>query len=163
VVTVHALDNTSWGFPSNCFVCEPGNQSGLRIPFRFDDEEQAVRAEFTLAEAFSGAPSYAHGGIVLAVLDEAMAWAAIAVTGCFAMTRTTSATFVRPVRIGRPHQVEARVVAAPGAGAEEEGWLDMAAEVQTARGRPCARASARFVRLSPRQASAAVGRGPGAR
>ena len=69
------LRNDAWQFRSNCFVCEPSNTAGLAIPFFHDDEAGTVVADFTLDERFSGAPHYVHGGVALAVLDEAMAWA----------------------------------------------------------------------------------------
>ncbi len=72
------LENARWGFESNCFVCEPRNDAGLRIPFFHDEASATVTATFTLDDRFSGAPSYLHGGVLLAVLDEAMAWATIA-------------------------------------------------------------------------------------
>ena len=99
---VRLLENSAWGFDSNCFVCEPANQRGLRIPFAYDDESQLVTAEFTLGPEFSGVPRYVHGGVVLAILDEAMAWAAIAVAGRFAVVHQTATTFDRPVKVGSP-------------------------------------------------------------
>ena len=51
------LHNETWGFDSNCFVCEPKNQLGLRIPFHHDEERDIVVAEFTLDNTFSGAPT----------------------------------------------------------------------------------------------------------
>ena len=78
-MTLHRLHNEAWGFETNCFVCEPKNQAGLQIPFFHDDERSVVTAEFELSDAYSGAPSLVHGGVTLAVLDEAMAWACIAV------------------------------------------------------------------------------------
>src|SRR3954454_15176547 len=66
-VARHRLHNETWGFDSNCFVCEPRNDAGLRIPFDHDDETDTVVAEFTLDDAFSGAPSYVHGGVTLAI------------------------------------------------------------------------------------------------
>src|SRR5699024_8543549 len=83
---VQALTNDQWGFESNCFVCEARNDAGLRIPFFHDEDTGTVTATFTLDDRFSGAPSYVHGGLLLAVLDEAMAWAAIAVAHRWAMT-----------------------------------------------------------------------------
>ena len=151
-MTRHRLENAAWGFASRCFVCEPANAAGLRIPFFHDDEAGTVVAEFTLDGAFSGTPNYVHGGVVLAVLDEAMAWATIALAGTFALTRTTSATFVRPVAVGRPHRVEARV-----AGRGADGTLETTAVVTDAAGRPCAEAGARFVPMTRAQAEAAVG------
>ena len=55
------LTNEQWGFSSNCFVCEPTNGAGLRIPFFHDTERDVVTAEFDLTDAFSGTPSYVHG------------------------------------------------------------------------------------------------------
>lgn len=107
---MYELDNSQWGFESNCFVCERTNERGLRIPFAYNPERDVVTAAFTLDGAFSGAPRYGHGGVVLAIIDEAMAWATIAVAHRFAVTRDTTARFERPVLIDKPHRVEARVI-----------------------------------------------------
>jgi uncharacterized protein (TIGR00369 family) len=104
------LHNEDWGFETNCFVCEPQNQSGLRIPFFHDTERSLVVADFELGDAFSGAPTLVHGGVSLAILDEAMAWACIAIGRQWAVTTETSARFLRPVRIGSRYTVEAAVV-----------------------------------------------------
>ena len=85
----------------------------MRIPFFHDDESDSVVAEFTLDESFSGAPSYVHGGVTLAVLDEAQAWATIAVCGKFAVTVETTTRFHRPVHVGRTFTVEATVTGQP--------------------------------------------------
>src|ERR1700704_4167757 len=103
------LHNEDWGFDSNCFVCEPRNDGGLQIPFHHDIERKAVVATFSLGDRFSGAPSYVHGGITLAVLDEAMAWATIAIGGKFALTAETSTRFLRPVLVGKRYSVEAHI------------------------------------------------------
>ncbi|NNE11176.1 MAG: PaaI family thioesterase [Ilumatobacter sp.] len=60
--------------------------------------------------AFSGAPTLVHGGVTLAILDEAMAWACIAIGRQWAVTSETTTRFHRAVRIGRPYRVEAEVV-----------------------------------------------------
>ena len=153
-MTVHKLDNSAWGFESNCFVCEPKNEQGLRIPFTYDDETGLVEAEFTLDNAFSGAPTYAHGGVTLAILDEAMAWAAIAAAKAFAMTQTTTTNFVRPVKIGRTYRVAARIDGRDDAG------LDISAVVVNERDKPCAESKARFVHLTTDQATEALGTTP---
>ena len=151
-MTLHRLDNRTWGFESRCFVCDPANEAGLRLPFFHDDEAGAVVGDFTLDDRFSGTPKYVHGGVTLAVLDEAMAWAAIALAGSFAVTRTTSATFVRPVQVGRPYHVEARIT-----GRNDDASLAMAATVSDASGRPCVRAVADFVPLGAARVEAAIG------
>ena len=67
------LENSRWGFESNCFVCEAANPAGLGLEFYVDTDDDAVVVEFPLDQRFSDAPSYVHGGLVLAVMDEAMA------------------------------------------------------------------------------------------
>lgn len=105
----HRLHNDDWGFETNCFVCDPTNESGLRIPFFHDDELDAVVAEFELADEFSGAPTLVHGGVTLAVMDEAMAWACIAIGRRWAVTTETTTRFHRAVRVGSRYRVEARI------------------------------------------------------
>ncbi|HET7487323.1 MAG TPA: PaaI family thioesterase [Acidimicrobiales bacterium] len=142
----------SWQFQSNCFVCEPSNATGLAIPFFHDDEAAAVVADFTLDERFSGAPHYVHGGVALAVLDEAMAWGAIALGGSFALTVSTRARFVRPVRVGEPHRVEARLTRKTA-----RGTFDLAAVLLDAGRKPCVRARSQFAPMNGAQAGDAIG------
>lgn len=104
------LHNNDWGFETNCFVCEPTNADGLQIPFFHDSERSIVTAEFELSDAFSGAPTLVHGGVTLAVLDEAMAWACIAIGRQWAVTTETTTRFDRAVRVGSRYRVEAEVV-----------------------------------------------------
>ena len=149
---MQALTNDRWGFESNCFVCERRNDAGLRIPFFHDDQAGVVTATFTLDERFSGAPSYVHGGLLLAVLDEAMAWAAIAVAHRWAMTGETTTRFEHPVRVGRSHTVTARITEPP---TEGTATLAAAAEITDAEDRTCDTSSATFVVLGEAQALAA--------
>ncbi len=144
------LENSRWGFESSCFVCEDSNDAGLRIPFFHDRAQGEVVATVELDSRFSGAPTYVHGGVVLAVLDEAMAWATIAEAGCFAVTKETTTSFARPVRVGGAYEVRARVVA-------EEPELRCEAEVRDEAGKRCASAAATFVALGPAQAVDAIG------
>jgi len=150
---VRALTNRQWGFESNCFVCEPSNESGLRIPFFHDEQTEQVQAAFSLGAEYSGAPSYIHGGIVLAIMDEAMAWATIALAHRFAVTAETNATFSRPLRVGRRYRVSAQIVST----ADDRDRILTRAEVVDDRDRLCAAAEARFTPLGPAQAADAVG------
>lgn len=143
------LDNSRWGFESNCFVCEAANPAGLGIEFFAADD--AVVADFSLDQRFSGAPSYVHGGVVLAVLDEAMAWATIALAGSFAVTKETTTRFRAPVHVDGAYRVRAQVE-------QDEGdELRCRAEVTDRDGVLCATARATFVPLGPAQAVEAVG------
>lgn len=150
-MALRPLDNRSWGFESSCFVCDPDNPAGLRIAFVHDEEAELVQAELTLGPELSGAPRFVHGGVVLSVLDEAMAWAAIAVAGRFAVVAETSTRFSHGVRVGEPHRVEARV------GKATDRLVEAEAEMLDAGGRRCARAQARLVVLSDSTARAAIG------
>lgn len=145
------LDNARWGFESNCFVCEPSNEHGLRIPFFHDEERSVVTATFALEDRFSGAPTWVHGGVVLAVLDEAMAWATIALAGRFAATRETSATFERALLVGRRYTVDATV------GAVGDETIETDATIADEKGRPCTTAHATFTVLGEAQAARAIG------
>ena len=93
-----------------CFACGPENEIGLRLHFeRIDDGgEGAVRARTVLRPDFQGWQGIAHGGIALALLDEAMAHAAGA-AGQRGVTATMSARFRKPVPLGEPIDVEGRV------------------------------------------------------
>jgi uncharacterized protein (TIGR00369 family) len=150
-MTIHRLENARWGFESNCFVCEPGNAGGLQVPFFHDDDTDVVFADFTLDDTFSGAPMYVHGGVTLALLDEAAAWATIAVGGKFAVTHRTTSTFDRPVRVGVPYRVEARLVD------RTDERITTSAEVRDDGGKVRARTEAEFVVLGAAEAFDAIG------
>jgi uncharacterized protein (TIGR00369 family) len=56
----------------SCFVCGRDNGAGLRARWESDRAAREVRSTIVLAEHFHGYPGIAHGGIVAALLDEAM-------------------------------------------------------------------------------------------
>ena len=56
---------------SRCFVCGPDNPSGLGLTFTLDGER--CFGDFTPADHLGGFDGVTHGGIVFAVLDDAMA------------------------------------------------------------------------------------------
>lgn len=104
------LHNDDLGYETNCFVCEQSNSAGLRVPYFHDTNANLVSAEFILGDAFSGAPTMLHGGVSLALLDEAMAWACIAIGRQWAVTSETSTKFHRAIYVDKPHVVEAEIV-----------------------------------------------------
>ena len=145
------LHNETWGFDSNCFVCEPKNQLGLRIPFHHDDERDLVVAEFTLGNTFSGAPTLVHGGVSLAILDEAQSWATIAVAKKFAVTGETTSRFHRPVRLDKTYRVEAKV------DERSDEKLRTSAAILDHKDRACVESEAIFIVLSEAVAADAIG------
>lgn len=109
-VALLALHNDDFGYETNCFVCEQRNEQGLRIPFFHDTERNLVTADFSLSNTFSGAPTLVHGGVSLALLDEGMAWACIAIGRQWAVTSETATRFDRAVYVDKPHRIEAEIV-----------------------------------------------------
>jgi len=150
-MAVRTLDNTAFGFPADCFVCDQANTHGLRLSFVYDDDAAVVRSDFTLGPAYSGAPRFVHGGLVLAILDEAMAWAAIGIAKRFAVSRTSRASFRRPVMVDAHHRVEAMVES------HDEASVNARARVINDQGKKCAEASARLVVLTAEGAREAIG------
>ncbi|MEM7095539.1 MAG: PaaI family thioesterase [Actinomycetota bacterium] len=137
------LTNDRWAYETNCFVCEPSNPAGLQIPFLLADEADHVFADFSLGSAHSGAPTLVHGGVSLALLDEAQAWACIAIAGQWALTHTTSSTFEQPVFVDHEHRVEARIESTGGP------TLTTSAVIVDATGAVCVRSQASFHVLGP--------------
>lgn len=151
---VERLDATRFGFDSLCFVCDTTNARGLQVPFFHDTNREVVFAEFEAPIELSGAPTLVHGGATLALIDEAMAWATIAIGGKFAFTKETSARFDWPVRLGRPYRVEARITESDARRYETE------ATVLDAKGRACVVATATMAILDLDQAADAIGTTP---
>lgn len=145
------LHNDDLGYETNCFVCEPTNEAGLRIPFFHDPDRGVVSAEFELSDAFSGAPTMIHGGVVLAVLDEAMAWACIAIGRQWAVTSETSTRFHRAVRVDKPHVVEAEIVE------QTDAELVATARLLDVKGTVRVESTATFTALGEAQLKRAVG------
>ena len=150
-MAIEPLDASRFGFDSRCFVCEPANPRGLQVPFFHDTDAGVVFATFELPSEFSGAPTLVHGGVTLALLDEAMSWATIAIGHKFAYTGETSARFAWPVRLGRSYRVEGRIVDQDGP------RIVTKAAVLDEKGRPSVTATATMVVLDLGQATDAVG------
>jgi len=118
---------------AGCFGCSSDNPRGLGLVFERGDG--IVEARTTLDDSFAGYDGLAHGGIVSTLLDEAMGWAILELAGRFAVTRSLSVDFRRPVMLHKPLHVHARV-----AGAEADGALRVEAGIADERGRVLATA-----------------------
>jgi len=58
-----------------CFGCGQDNPIGLKLSFQWDGK--TARAEFTPTKFYQGWSGLVHGGIMICILDEAMAYAAL--------------------------------------------------------------------------------------
>ncbi len=90
-----------------CFGCGDDNPIGLRL--RFAPDGNGVKASFIPSAEHQGFHKVVHGGIISAVLDEAMAWAT-AYAGVWAVTGELRVRFRQSLRIGELTNVTARVV-----------------------------------------------------
>lgn len=92
---------------SHCFVCGKKNPDGLGLSFSCLDNR--VTAEFTLQKKLQGYKDIVHGGILAAILDEAMIKAALA-QGTKAITTEITVRFITPLFIGETAIVEAEII-----------------------------------------------------
>jgi uncharacterized protein (TIGR00369 family) len=89
----------------NCFGCGAHNRIGMRLRFLFDpkDESVGVTAHLRLAKRFQGPHGFVHGGILAALLDEAMSKAIHAGAHgakIMALTRQMETEYLRPTPLG---------------------------------------------------------------
>jgi len=82
----------------HCFACGKYSVAGMHLRFA-PDGERGVRSEVRLPPRFQGWRGTAHGGIVMMMLDEAMAHACGAI-GERGMTAATQFRFRAPVPLG---------------------------------------------------------------
>lgn len=137
-MTARRLTNDDWGLESSCFVCEARNESGLQLELWADEETGEVWTDLNLGAEFSGAPTLVHGGLSLAVLDEVQAWAVIALAHSWAVTVETSASFLKPIRLGTAYRAVGEIVGRDGDRVSTRG------RIETPKGLVCVRSTAEF-------------------
>jgi uncharacterized protein (TIGR00369 family) len=122
----------------NCFACGPENPIGMHVHFDRDPGADGVLARFMLAPAYQGWRGIAHGGIVMALLDEAMAHAA-GFAGHRGVTAAVNVRFRRPVPLETLLEARGRVTW------QRRGVLGVEAWISDAGGTLLARAEGSFV------------------
>ena len=97
---------------TTCFICGKDNPIGLKLHFhRLDDLR--VSAKINLHTHFAGFKGTAHGGIISAMLDDAMDWALYNSTGKLYVTSQLTVNFKKPVPIDTDLEVIAYSVKHP--------------------------------------------------
>jgi acyl-coenzyme A thioesterase PaaI-like protein len=89
-----------------CFACGLQNPSGLRLEFRYEGGK--AFSEFVAEKMHQGFKDIVHGGIITAVLDEAMVKAVLA-GGTEAVTAEIVVRFKAPLYIGERSFIEAEI------------------------------------------------------
>jgi uncharacterized protein (TIGR00369 family) len=93
----------------HCFVCGVDNPCGLGMRFYGMDQGHVV-AEYTVAEQYQGYPGVVHGGVIAAMLDEALGRAAmIEDHNRFWVTAKFEIRYRKPVPVGQPLQIHGRL------------------------------------------------------
>lgn len=119
-----------------CIVCGRENAAGLGVTYHAGGGRS--RAEVTPPARFQGFDGTLHGGIVSALLDDAM-WYAAYSAGMFTMTAELTVRFKKPVPVEQPLRLEGRLLSRRGRLAE------MAADLRDGAGEVLAEAAAKFL------------------
>jgi len=90
-----------------CFACGPYNPEGLHLVFEPDGDDGAC-STVVLPPRMQGWRGVAHGGIVMMLLDEAMAHACRFI-GQKAVTASSNVRFRKPVPLGQTLVMRGRV------------------------------------------------------
>ncbi len=92
-----------------CYVCGTENPIGLAVEFEINAEARSIRAKFIPKENHQGYEGIVHGGILSALLDEAMAKLAFSL-GTPAVTAEISVRFESPASPGEELSVSGKLM-----------------------------------------------------
>lgn len=91
-----------------CYVCGKKNPAGLGVNFEINAEARAIHASFTPADIHQGYEGIIHGGILSALLDEAMVKLAYSL-GIPAVTAEMTVKFKSPAAPGEELSISGRL------------------------------------------------------
>lgn len=121
---------------TGCFGCGPDNPRGLRLEFL--REGDSVVSHTSLGVEYAGYRDFIHGGVIAAILDEAMGWALLHIGGRYGVTRSLTIDYRRPVRVASQLTVKADIDAFGSESAE------ISAKISDSRGRVLASAASQW-------------------
>jgi acyl-coenzyme A thioesterase PaaI-like protein len=143
---------------NHCFGCGPANPQGLHLVFTTDTsnpEAITATAHLQLDRMHEGPPGHIHGGIVAALLDEAMSKLNRPLN-VLAMTRHMEVDYLKPAPLYQPLVLVARHLSRA---TKPDGALDRKlfhqAELQRPDGTVLARSKGLFIALDERILAAA--------
>jgi uncharacterized protein (TIGR00369 family) len=123
-----------------CFVCGEKNPIGLKLLIRTDPERGESSAEVTFRDDFQGWTKVVHGGLLAAVLDEALIYAAGA-KGHICVTGEMTVRFVKPASTGVAYALRGRFL-------EDKGRIVLAeSSLCDGQGQEVARASGKLFKV----------------
>ncbi|MGH9546889.1 MAG: PaaI family thioesterase [Terriglobales bacterium] len=129
--------------PKNeCFACGPDNADGMQLKFTFDQQRRMFVCRFRLDRRYTGPPGHCHGGIIAAILDEAMG-KVNKLRQVIALTSRMTVDYLRPVPLNKSLRVESREVSVRG-----RRHVNMA-EILNQKGEVLARGRGLFIAIDP--------------
>lgn len=123
----------------HCFACGKKNNIGLHLSFQ-TEADGSVSTLFIPQTTHQGYVGIVHGGILATLADECMAQALIA-KKIAAMTARLEIAYKRPVEVGVPIKVTAKVES------EEKRLLRLSCQILNQEGQCLVEAKAVFLRL----------------
>ena len=123
-----------------CFACGRLNDAGLQLDFVVSRDR--AEARYVAERRHQGYDGLLHGGVVTALLDEAMGWA-IFHQGIWAVTTRIAVTFRRPIALGDEVRVVGEIFRDRGRVIEAHGEVRRALEAEL-----LAEADATFLRMN---------------
>ena len=102
-----SVDDTT--LPSHyegCFGCGPERPAGLGVVAHLDGAE--ITTTHVFSPLHSGAPGITHGGLVATLVDEMLGYVLYLVRS-LGVTRRLEIDYLKPVLLGVPYDVRARV------------------------------------------------------
>lgn len=130
----------------NCIICGMENDLGVKAPFYVLDD-QSVASIFEFKPVHQSYPDRTHGGMISAFLDEIMGralWVNEPLN--YGVTTTMSVTFRKPVPYGASLKSRGYITH------DTPRWFSARGEIFDVNDNLLAEATARYVKLSPKQA-----------
>lgn len=128
-----------------CFVCDRSgtNPRSLGVILYWDEDSRRTVIPFTPEESWCGYEGIVHGGILAALCDDAMAWAANQSLEEQTVTAGISIRFLRPVKSGGKYTAFGSVTSVEGR------KVKTTARIAGEDGKTCVDAKATFVGVRP--------------
>jgi uncharacterized protein (TIGR00369 family) len=136
---VAKLSELGIDFQHWCFACGQLNPGGLHLDFEVSRDR--AEARYVALQRHQGYDGLLHGGVLTALLDEAMGWA-IFQQGIWGVTAKMNVAFRQPAPIGEELQVVGEVVRDRGRLIETKGTVTRASD-----GEVLAEADGTFLRM----------------